>query len=186
MAETHKKKPKLYTYINTISTTILVLGLLSLRYSEFVFSKTVHPQKFILLNLLYGLILSALLLVLLYRRFPFYYKNMGENNARALLGLLVGMPMLYLAGSAFYDTQHLEHQGYVRTQLISKSEPPYPHRYLLKIALHDDTLKLRVTRQKYESMHTPDSVQLSLSRGRLGLEHITDIHLLAPADSLAQ
>src|SRR5690349_11239559 len=95
---------KIEKLLDFIGWTFLIVAILLLKFSERLLDNIIRAKSFLTEFAIYGVIISAVILYLIYKTNPNYFKG-GEKRASAVLSYFFGIIALFVFGGAYYNLQ---------------------------------------------------------------------------------
>lgn len=150
-----------------LAATILLLGL-SVRLVENI----IKAKIFVLEYSLYGTILSATILFLIYKTNPNYFKG-GEKRGSAVLSYFFGVITLTVFGTAYYSFKTArENTTELKAFVTEKSKNIRYGTTFLKLKIDNNEERFNPTYKEWERIEENDTILLTVGHGQLGYGHI--------------
>ena len=158
--------------LDYIGWTFLVATIILLRLSERLLDNVIKAKSFLFEFAIYGTILSATILLAIYKTNPDYY-NGGEKRASAVLSYFFGVIALFVFGSAYYNLEtakkNIKHlKAFVADKSLNvRYETPY-----LTLQLDDSEERFQPKRKEWDNIKENDTILLTVGHGQLGYDYI--------------
>jgi hypothetical protein len=158
--------------LDCIGWTFLVTTIVLLKLANRLLDNVINAKVFLFEFGIYGTILSAVILYVIYRTTPDYYKG-GENRASALLSYFFGMIAIFVFGSACYNLETARknirsEKAYVSDKLMNVR---YTTHYLI-LQLNDREEKFQPLKKEWDCVKKNDTILLTVGHGKLGYDYI--------------
>lgn len=161
-----------YKLLDYIGFTFLVATIVLLQFSERLLDNVIKAKSFLMEYAIYGTILSATTLILIYKTKPDYYIG-GEKRASAVLSYFFGVIFLFVFGSAYYNVETAKKNlKPIPAFVIDKSlniryKTPY-----LTLQIENRKERFQPKINEWNNIKEKDTILLTVGQGQLGYDYI--------------